>query len=232
MEADTASKMLAIESRAPEGGLPAFSVIRYTDGHTFVQERAYGDRHWTLAGMAADCLLLRAIGEREPNAPGIACLSATSGEVCWESFNHTFVAMRAGHIQARPRHIASGHDAYLSVETGQPVNMPTSTLDHGSHSDILLPQPSTSLPDSIATNYEITGAVHHLSLGDKDVWAFHVAQDDGFDVEIVVSQHIAILDARTIMTGLAKMTPEMFFAIGKQLFFIAGNKQEIVSYLV
>ncbi len=232
IEADTAAKMLAVESRSPDGGLPAFSVIRYTDGHSMLQEGAYGDRHWTLAGMAGDCLLLRALGEREPNAPGIACLSASTGEVRWESFNHTFVAVAAGRVQARPRHIASGRDAYLSVQTGQPIDGPPSAIADGPDPDIRLPEPATSVPDSLSARYAITGPVHHLPFGDKEAWAFHVMQDDGLDVKLIISQHLAVLEARTIMAGLAKMTPEVFFAIGRQLFFIASNKQEIVSYLV
>ncbi len=232
IEADTAAKTLAIESRSPEGGLPAFSVIRYTDGYSWVHERAYGDRQWTMAGIAEGCLLLRAMGQREPNAPGIACLSCTSGETRWENFSHTFMAMQAGSIYARPRNIASGYDAYLDILTGQAMDSPHTVTKPPSQSEILLPTPTTNLPDAIATSHCVVGTVFHFPFGDKDGWAFHVRQDDGFAVKLFITQQLDLLETRTLMTGLEKMVPEIFFVIDRQLFFIGGNKQEIVSYLV
>jgi len=232
IEADTAAKTLAIESRSPDDGLPTFSVVRYTDGHSLVHERAYGDRQWTLAGIAEDCILLRAIGQSQPSAPGIACLSSTSGETRWENFSHTFVAMHGGCIQARPRHIASGYYAYLAIRTGQPVDSSPSATKKPDQPEILLPSPTIDLPEAIVESYPIVGTALHFPFGDKDGWAFHIAQDDGYAVNLIITQERAILQARTLMTGLEKMIPEIFFVIGRQLFFIAGNKQEIVSYLV
>ena len=231
IEADTTGKMLAIESRALGDGIPAFSAIRYADGQMLAEERPYGGRQWTLAGIADGCILVRAFGEREPNAPGIACLSATTGEVRWERFNHTFIAMDGGAVRARPRHIASGYDTYLSVRDGTPQGKPLLSANPATQAAIELPAQS-SVTDGISASYAVEGAVHRLAFGDKEARAFHVADGDGFAVKLIISQQLLVLEERTIMRGMAKMSPEIFFAIGRQLFFIDGNKEKIVSYLV
>src|SRR5690606_1753669 len=74
IEVDTTAQLLAIETRDPESGRPAFSVVDYLSGTSFIHEKPYGDRNWALAGVANRKLVVKAFGQNSPNGTGIACI--------------------------------------------------------------------------------------------------------------------------------------------------------------
>lgn len=232
MDADTAQGVLAIESRDTASGVPSFSAIDYRDGRILMLEKAYGGRNWTLAAVGDGCIVLRAFGEREPQGSGIACFSAQTGKLLWEKFNYTFLAVTAEAISARPHHIASGYITHLSFHDGEPVELITKDKDTPPPSEIVMPIPADTMPVTITANYPVEGPAYYHDFGDKEAWAFHVPDAGEYTVELLIMDGGTILDKRTLITGLKKMTPEVFFLIKRQLFFIDGNKQKIVSYLV
>lgn len=231
MEADTDDGVIALETRNPSTGIPLFSAIRYGDGRTLMSEQAYGDRHWTLAAVDRGHLLLRAFGKQEPDGPGIACLSVEDGELLWEKFNYTFIGFEKSAVVARPHRIRNGFNTYLSLHDGEPTAQHTLAESKPAGSKIVIPKlvEGNAIKD---LGYEVVGPVHHHDFGDLAIHAFHEKKADKIEVTMLLMERGMIRQARTLMSGLTKMTPEIFFIIDRQLFFIDGNKQKIVSYLV
>src|SRR5690606_27368344 len=98
--------------------------------------------------------------------------------------------------------------------------------------DIVLPQRyGHGLPECLA-GYPVHGDLFYCQIGPKQLWAFHEARQGSYRVRMVITSGLTVLADQIILPELAKMTPELFFMIGQQVFIISDNKREIVSYLV
>ena len=131
----------------------------------------------------------------------------------------------------RHRNFASGYEQHVDIDTGAltHINKPT---NRRSAPDIIIPQRYTlELPAPLA-NYVIQGEILHCRIGSKQLFAFHEVTPQSYRVRLVIYSGLNILSDEIVLTGLTKMIPELFFAIGRQLFFVGDNKREIVSYLV
>lgn len=231
IEADTANNILAIETRDEATGNPSFSVFDYTTGTSLVHERPYGDRNWALAGTTDRKLIVRAFGHNSPDSAGIACIDATTGELLWEQFNYMLVGIGDQQLTVRHRNFASGYEQYIDIHTGnltqadQPTDKPAGLA-------IVLPQRHIGNVPALLANYEIHGDIFCCPIGSKQVWAFHEVTHQKYRVRLVISNGLNVLSDEVVLTNLAHMIPELFFAIDRQLFLVSDNKREIVSYLV
>ncbi len=232
IEADTATGMLAVETRQPDTGQPLFSAFRYETGESTIQELAYGDRHWTLAAIVADRLIVRAFGQDSPNHPGIACIDARTGKTLWEQYNHTLLAVEEGTLVVRHRSFASGYEQSMDPATGDLTKI-NSSSDKPIRPEIVLPtRHAEGLPTSLASDAH-RGDVFHSQVGRKTVWAFHeLEHGNTYRLRLAVTSGSETLATAIVLHGLEKMVPEAFFSIADQLFLIGDNKREIVSYLV
>lgn len=231
IEADTAVGLLAVETRDHTTGNPLFSALRYHTGTPIIQEMPYGDRNWTLAGIADGKLVLKALGHGSPESAGIACIDVYSGKVAWEQFNYVLLALVGKQLAVRHRNFASGYEQRLDLHTGGLTQINNFT-DKPTGSDIVIPKRYIADHPLFLKKYAVHGDLFQCCIGSKKIWAFHERDKQLYRIRIVISSGLSVLDDHVVMTGLDKMAPELFFAIDQQLFFIGDNKQEIVSYLV
>lgn len=231
IEADTMADILAVETRDAATGNPAFSAIRYTNGEWLVKETRYGDRHWTLASVTGGKLILKALGHHRPDSAGIASMDTGTGDISWEQFNYTLLAIRNGLLAVRHRSVEGGFEQYLNPRDGNLTHFNIST-DKPTAPPIVIPVRYTDERPMLLVGKAIVGDLWHCQLGDDTIWAFHEADGQLFRVRLLITNGLNILADQVVLSGLAKMAPELFFAIRKQLFLISNNKQEIVSYLV
>ncbi|MGK6352925.1 DUF4905 domain-containing protein [Parapedobacter sp. DT-150] len=230
MEVDTAGQVLAVETRDKDG-IPSFSAFAYTSGASLIHELPYGDRNWTLAGIADHKLILRAFGDDSPNSAGIACIDATTGEVLWEQFQYTLLAVGERQLRVRHRSVAGGYEQYVDLATGNLTQF-NNWGDKPMPPDMVLPQRYVGDIPAVLAGYPVHGDLFYCQIGPKGIWAFHEIDEDRYRVRLVISTGLTVLADEIVLSGLAKMAPELFFMIGQQLFLIGDNKREIVSYLV
>ncbi|MEC3880351.1 DUF4905 domain-containing protein [Parapedobacter sp. 10938] len=231
IEADTAAQILAIETRDRETGQPFFSVFDYQSGRSFTQEKPYGDRNWTLAGLADRKLILKAFGQNSPNGTGIACIDIDRGELLWEQFNYVLVHVGNRQLTVRHRNFAGGYEQYLDVVTGNLTpfnNMATKPTE----AHIVLPQRYDHGIPACLDGFPVHGDLFYYQIGQKQLWGFHEAIQQAYRVRLVITSGLTVLADEVVLPELAKMTPELFFMIGQQVFIMSDNKREIVSYLV
>lgn len=231
IEADTAANLLAVETRDAVTGHPAFSAFDSRTGVSFIHEKPYGDRNWALAGTADGKLIVRAFGQNSPDGAGIACLDAHTGDLLWEQFNYVLVHVGDRQLTVRHRAFAGAYEQHLDLATGNLTKF-NKTADKPTGPDIVLPRRyEHGIPELLA-GYAVYGDLFYCQIGAKQLWAFHEATQQTYRVRLVISSGLTLLADQVILTKLAKMTPELFFMIGQQLFIISHNKREIVSYLV
>jgi len=231
IEADITAGILAIETRDSDTGSPSFSVIEYKTGISFVNEKRYGDRNWSLAGIISEKLILRAWGQNTPEGAGVVCIDAVTGGVLWEQFNYTLVSFENQLLVVRHRNFASGYEQYLNPLNGhltEKNNLPNKPTGP----DIVLPQRYVGDIPPFLESYDVKGDLFCCQVEDRTVWAFHETTDDTYRIRLIVSRGLKLLTERIIISDLAKAAPELFFIISNQLFFIGDNKREIVAYLV
>ncbi len=231
IEADPAAGILAIETREPDTGIPSFSAIEYHTGVSSVDEKRYGDRNWSLAGVVDGKLILRAWGQNTPEGAGVVCMDASTGNVLWEQFNYTLISLENRQLIVRHRNFASGYEQYLNPRDGslaEKNNLPNKPTG----SEIVLPQRHVGDMPLFLENFDVKGELLFCRVGDRTVWAFHEAEDRTYRIRLVVSRGLKILTDRVMVSDLPKMAPELFFMINDYLFFIGDNKREIVAYLV
>lgn len=231
IEADTSANVLAVETRDKETGLPAFSAFDSSTGVSFVDEKPYGDRSWALAGTADRKLVIRAFGQNSPEGAGIACIDTDSGDVLWEQFNYVLVHVGNRQLTVRHRNFAGGYEQYLDLSTGNLTNF-NKQADKPTGPDIVIPQRyEHGVPERLS-GYAVFGDLFYCQIGAQQLWAFHEVIQQAYRVRLVIFNGITIVADHIILEGLDKMTPELFFMVGQQLFIISHNKREIVSYLV
>ena len=231
IEVDVVNRLMATETRDEQTGVPRFSTFRYVNGESLIREIPYGDRNWTLAGIVSGKLILRTFGQNSPNSIGIACIDATDGQVLWEQFNYTLLAIRGHEIIARHRNFADGYEQYLSVDDGS-LTQKDDGLNKPIHPNIVIPKQYLGKVPMFLQHYAIVGELHHCSVGSNDVWAFHERDDQSYHVRLVISSDLDVLANEVVISNLVKMTPELFFMLNDQIFLIGNNKRKIVSYLV
>jgi len=231
IEADTTTGILALETRDPDTGSPSFSAIEYKTGISCVNEKPYGDRNWSLAGILGGKLILRAWGQNTPEGAGIACMDAKSGAILWEQFNYTLVSVHNQLIVVRHRNFASGYEQYLNPIDGH-LTEKNNTLTKPQGPDIVLPQRYVGNMPPFLEHYAIKGDLLYCHVEDRTIWAFHEATDLTYRIRLIVSSGLEMLTDTIMISDLPKAAPELFFVIGRQLFFIGDNKREIVAYLV
>ena len=231
IEADTAENLLAVETRDKDTGQPAFSAFDYRTATSFVHEKPYGDRNWALAGVTGRKLIARAFGQNSPEGAGIACIDADSGELLWEQFNYVLLRVSNQQLTVRHRTFAGGYEQYLDPTTGNLTQF-NKIADKPNGADIVLPQRYERGVPELLAGYAIHGDLFYGQIGSRQVWAFHEVTREAYQVRLVITSDLTLLADRVILPELTRMTPELFFVIGQQLFIISDNKREIVSYLV
>lgn len=231
IEADTDTGILAIETRDPDTGIPSFSAIEYNTGVSFVDEKRYGDRNWSLAGIVGGKLILRAWGQNTPEGAGVVCIDATGGNILWEQFNYTLISIKHQQLVVRHRNFASGYEQYLNPLDGS-LTKKDSTLNKPTGPEIVLPQRYVADVPPVLESYDIKGDLFFCHVGNRIIWAFHEADNHTYRIRLVVSIGLKMLTDPIVVSDLPKMAPELFFMINDQLFFIGDNKREIVAYLV
>src|SRR5690606_13686777 len=231
IEADTAANILAVETRDKDTGLPAFSAFDSRTGVSFVEEKPYGDRNWALAGTADRKLVIRAFGQNSPDGDGIDCIDADRGELLWEQFNYVLVHVGDRQLTVRHRNFAGGYEQYLDLATGNLTKF-NKNADKPIGPEIVIPQRYEHGLPGLLSGYAVYGDLFYCQIGARQLWAFHEATQQDFKVRLVISNGLTIVADHIILDELDKMTPELFFMVGQQLFIISHNKREIVSYLV
>ncbi|MFB2118569.1 DUF4905 domain-containing protein [Parapedobacter sp. 2B3] len=231
IEADTDGRLLAVETRDQETGRPSFSAFDYESGISLIHENPYGDRNWALAGTADRKLVIKAFGQNSPDGAGIACIDADTGDLLWEQFNYVLVQVGRRQLTVRHRNFASGYKQHLDLDTGNLTQF-NNSASKPTAAEIVLPQRyGNGIPECL-TAYSVYGDLFRCPIGPKELWAFHEVTGETYQVRLVVSSGPAIVADQVVLTGLEKMTPELFFGVERQVFIISDNKREIVSYLV
>lgn len=231
IEADTANCLLAVETRDQETGCPSFSAFDYLSGTSFLHEMPHGDRNWALAGISNRQLIVKAFGQSSPDSAGIACIGIDSGNVLWEQFNYMLVRVDNHQLTVRHRNFADGYEQYLDSNTGNltPFNK---SAAKPTAANVVIPQRYEHGVPEWLNGYPVYGDLFHCQIGPKQLWAFHEAIPGAYRVRLVITSGLTVVADPVVLTDLAKMTPELFFMIGQQVFIISDNKREIVSYLV
>lgn len=231
IEADTTTGLLAVETRDKDTGRPAFSTFDSRTGNSFIHEKPYGEKNWALAGTTGRNLIVRAYGQNSPEGAGVACIDADTGDLRWEQFNYVLLHVGNQLLTVRHRNFAGGYEQYLDPATGDLTqfnripNKPTGP-------DIVIPHRYKDNVPELLAGYTIHGDLFFCRIGRKQAWAFHEQLHEKYHVRLIITSGLTVLSDQVLITGLDKMTPELFFMINEQLFIISHNKREIVSYLV
>lgn len=226
-------RLFAFEIRDKDAGMPSFSIVSYADGDVLAEGITYGNRWWTLAGVTTDAVLLqRYPSPEQPRVQGLVALDF-QGNILWEKFNIEFIEIQHNGIVVKPAFPLTGMVDILD-ETGEirEKSTPLSGLAPIKRC-IQFPSPSGSFPLHFsALNSKAIEPVHRLELADREIWAFHEKIENHYSLRLLVFAGTELTFDEYLSNNLTAMLPETFFIIGRQLFFIRNNKQEIVSYFV
>ena len=187
IKTDEPAQLLAVETRNQDNGHPLFSVIHYPSGQVLLDEYPYGDRWWTVADIAGERLLLQAMSADGPQTYGLAALHSLTGEVAWEAFQYRFLAVTQNGIAVQHRTVSGTSPSLLDVSSGALISTSV-TPDELSPLpvDVTLPRVFAQPPPAWLSSYPIEGPLFHITMNDRDIFAFHERQQDSFSLRVLV----------------------------------------------
>jgi len=233
IETDEARKQIAVESRDAGSRLVTFSVFDYQTGQVLLKElRTESDWWWSLDRLHDNMLFLHGyLTDNSPEHKGISAIDVHTGTVKWQNFQLALENISAEGLivynpmlQPRKLQLASPQTGEIknSIDIFEPL--PRDLVFPDIISDkALLPN---FLPENTA------GPVSYLKYQDKEIWSFHTVNQQHYSQHLLISQNNTIILQDILAAGIQKLNPEAFFLQKNCLFYIRGNYQEIVSYLL
>ncbi|MGJ1318372.1 hypothetical protein ACR776_07355 [Sphingobacterium spiritivorum] len=230
IEADSNTRLLAVETRDLESTLPAFHVISFT-GTRLLDNFRLKTKEWTLADIQGDYLILKKLGTNTPYAAGITVLHIPSRTITQQWHQYLLIDIFKGLLKVRHHTISSGFEEYISISTGTPLQTTDSEIQYcANHISFPLAYHG-SLPHFLqSTVYEDTMWISKIR--QRYLWCYHTRKEDKFDLNICISDQYREIHRCCLLEQNSKMIPQPYFQIDDQIFLMTYNKQEIVSYLV
>lgn len=233
VETDDHSTIVAIESRDVSNRTTYFSAFDYVSGEAFFKEITVQEGwFWSLDRVHSGMIYLHSyVNESSPEHKGIIALNS-SGEIAWQHFHKTLHEISdSGLIVYNPK-IQPKIFELISAETGEVLSTKISG-DTPLQRDIVIPE---ILEDSRQFSHLLPGntygPVFYLEINRKIILAFHTQKENFYTQQLAVYQDGTPLMQDILAADIQKLNPEAFFIQHNHLFYIRGNKQEFVSYLV
>ncbi len=232
MDIEEKNELLAFELRSRDNGNPFFAVLSYADGQLKMPLTAHGDRWWTLAGITSECLLTHCYND--PSQPGTGSLTALNfdGSIRWERPHLRLAEILENGIMVRSMHGLS-HQLHLLDLSGNEISLQENDQWNQNPSrNIRYPSLLSDATPPIPLPVDSVGPVHQLILDKTTIlYAFHSGEAGAYQLQLLVDRN-GTFTTRILAENLAALLPETFFAVGRQIFYITNNKQEIASYFV
>lgn len=233
IKADEENKWIAVESRDPENGIPEFSVIHYPTGRILFDQLRYGDRWWTIAGIAKGYLLLQALREQGPQAEGLVAIECETGQIAWEAFHYRLLSLTAEGALVSHRNLSGTSGDLIDVASG---NLIASRIQQSavkpSVTQVVLPVVYEGERPSRLDTYAMEGPLFYNHYGKLDLWSFHERAETGYSVRLVTFSGQSAVHNQTIIGSTEKMLLEPFFLLDDQVFCVQYNNREIASYFL
>lgn len=233
VETDDRNSIVAIESRDVSNRTTYFSAFNYASGETLFREITVQEGwFWSLDRAHAGMVYLHSyVNESNPEHKGIIAINS-SGEISWQHFHKTLHEISdSGLIVYNPKIqpkifelISAETGAVLSTKISENTPLPRhievpETLEDSRQFSHLLPG-------------NIYGPIFYMEINSKIILAFHTKKEDFYTQQLAVYQDGIPLIQDILAADIQKLNPEAFFIQHNHLFYIRGNKQEFVSYLV
>lgn len=221
---------IAVEIRDSQTTEPTYHILRFEDGAEIMQYRP-GEKDWTIEGVQKDYLILKKVGEQTPTKEGIQIIDIRTQKPLFTSYEYVLLDVCEDYLHVRHRSFTSGGEKLITLTTGEEFPVSDNIIARYPKNRVCFPLPYDNPPEFL-TQRDKQKDLWVSKLSDTYLWCYHTQQNDGYDLHIAVSNLERILDETIIQSAIPKMFPQPYFRVGNQIFFMADNKHEIVSYLV
>ncbi len=221
---------IAVETRDSQTTNPTHHILRFADG-TELMRYATGEKDWTMEGIQKDFLILKKVGEQTPVKEGIQVIQISTQKPVWISYEYVLIDVLEDYLHIRPRNLTTGGEQFVDINTGEVCPVNQTILQKYPKNRVSFPLPYDNPPDFFPTDH-IPRDLWISKLPEAYLWCYHTQQVNGYDLHIAISDLEAIHDEAIVQRAIPKMFPQPYFQVGNQIFFMADNKHEIVSYLV
>lgn len=231
---DEENKLIAVETRDPDSGIPEFSVIYYPTGQRRIDQLRYGDRWWTIAGIQKNHLLLQALHEHGPQAAGLVAIHCDTGQPAWEAFQYRLLSLTTNGALVNHRVLSGSTGDLLEITSGKVIasGLRMSDVNHPAVS-VVIPQPYERQAPDWFSMYVTEGPFFYTPYRDADIWAFHEPDNSGgYAVRLIILSGESVLHNGVLLEKLPKILLEPFFIVDDQLFCITHNNRGIASYFI
>jgi hypothetical protein len=233
IETDDKYPIIAIESRDIANRNTSFSAFNYQTGECLFKEITIPESwFWSLDRVSNATVLLHSfVNEGSPEHKGIVAIDST-GEIIWQHYNKTLYDVSENGLITYDPKIQPRKLDLIELSKG-------STLANGivNYNPVIR---NIYVPDIQETSFlspntlpqKLAGPIYSLTLNNKLILAFHTQIENLYTQQLNVLENGELIHQDYLAVNIQKMNPEAFFIEQNHLFYIRGDKQQIVSYLV
>ena len=221
---------IGVEIRDSQTTLPTYHILRFEDA-TELLKYSPAEKDWSMEGIQKDFLILKKVGEQTPIKEGIQVVSIRTQKPIFTSYEYVLLDVCEDYLHVRHRSFTSGGEQLIALSTGDVYPVTDYILNRYPKNRVSFPLPYESRPTFLA-GHTIHQDLWISKLQDTYLWCYHTQEAIGYNLHIAVSDQERLHDEAIVQTAIPKMFPQPYFQVGNQLFFMADNKHEIVSYLV
>lgn len=221
---------IAVEIRDSQTTMPSYHILRFEDGSEKMQYSP-DEKEWTMEGIQKDYLILKKVGEQTPTKEGIQIINTKTQKPVLISYEYVLLDVVEDYLHVRHRQFTSGGEQLIAIKTGEVFALNDATVRSYPKNRVCFPLTYDNPPDFLSDD-DKRQDLWISKLSNAYLWCYHTRCSSGYDLHIAVSDLESIHDEVVVQSGIAKMFPQPYFQVGNQLFFMADNKHEIVSYLV
>jgi len=209
---------------------PSFHVLDF-EGRSLLEDFKIKTKEWTLAEIQQDYLILKKVGSNAPQVAGILIIHIPSRHIAHEWHHYLLVDVFKSILKVRHHKISVGFEEYLSLSSGERLSPPDLAITYCSN-HINFPLAYNGILPDFLRNSDFEDTIWISKSKQRFVWCFHARHEEGYNLQVLVSDKFKVLNKKVLLENMTKMIPQPYFQINEQIFLMSYNKQEIVSYLV
>lgn len=231
IEIDIFHNYLAIEVRDKQTTLPQYTVFDFSGQLISSSSYIPLEKEWMMEGIQKGFIILKKVGENTPVKEGIRVIHSNSGQEVFTNYEYQLLDVYEDYIKVRHRSVVSGNELYLRIEDGTLHSNRDIDITHLPRNGVIFPIVYNKTPHFFSAE-KITDYLWLSKAGEHYIWCYHQHESDSYCLVLAVSDLNQVLYREVIIDRLERMIPQPYFQVGRNLFFLSQNKQEIVSYLV
>lgn len=227
IQVDCQSSQLALELRDPSSSQASIYVLDF-DGRVILADFQLPEKEWTLDAIQQERLIFKKVGDQTPTKAGIMIVNLNGEQIIIDEA-YTLLSTLESVVKVRHRNFESGFESYISLFDGSNSKESADSLPA---SNLQIPNPYLGELPEFLKNKSIADSLWISKSADYFLWSYHEKTNQGYRLNLCVSNHSKIIQEIELLQNMPKMIPQPYFQIGRQLFVLAYNKCEILSYLV